>query len=193
MDLFSLVSMLEVDRQLFYLLNSEWTNSFFDFILPIWRDKYFWIPVYFFIILFSFFNFENRSYWFLIFLVASVGSADLVSSRLIKKNVKRVRPCNDSNLENVRSLVGCGSGYSFTSSHATNHFAVSFFLLGIFGKRFRKVRWTLILWAASVAYAQVYVGVHYPLDVLSGGILGVLIAKGFLILYKWSGKSVSYE
>lgn len=193
MALSSLISIVELDQHIFHLLNGEWTNSVFDTILPIYRDKYFWLPVYIFIISFAVFNQGKKAYWFLIFLVATVGAADLVSSEGIKKNVKRIRPCNDIELTEVRSLVRCGSGYSFTSNHATNHFALSFFLLGTIGLKRRKLRWALVGWAVSIAYAQVYVGVHYPIDVLSGAILGILIAKLFLWLYKASGKSLIME
>ena len=193
MALSSLISIVELDQHIFHLLNGEWTNSVFDTILPIYRDKYFWLPVYIFIISFAVFNQGKKAYWFLLFLVATVGAADLVSSEGIKKNVKRIRPCNDIELTEVRSLVRCGSGYSFTSNHATNHFALSFFLLGTIGLKRRKLRWALVGWAVSIAYAQVYVGVHYPIDVLSGAILGILIAKLFLWLYKASGKSLIME
>ncbi|MFT6336623.1 MAG: undecaprenyl-diphosphatase [Halioglobus sp.] len=178
---------------MFHLLNAEWTNNVFDTVLPIWRDKYFWLPVYIFIISFAAFNNGKKAYWFLLFLIATVSAADLISSEVIKKNVKRIRPCNDTELVEVRSLVRCGSGYSFTSNHAANHFAVSFFLLGTIGLRRRKLKWALVGWAVSIAYAQVYVGVHYPIDVLSGAILGILIAKIFLWLYKARGKTVLME
>ena len=193
MALSSLISIVELDQTLFHLLNAEWTNIVFDAILPIWRDKYFWLPVYIFIISFAVFNQKKKAYWFLLFLIATAGAADLISSEVIKKNVQRIRPCNDTELVGVRTLVRCGSGYSFTSSHAANHFAVSFFLLGTIGVRRRKLRWALVGWAISIAYAQVYVGVHYPIDVLSGAILGVLVAKFFLWLYKASGKSLLME
>jgi len=191
MTLLPLLSIVELDKSLFHLLNAEWTNIVFDTVLPILRDKYFWLPVYIFIISFSVFNHGKKAYWFLIFLIATVGSADLISSEGIKKNVKRIRPCNDTELVEVRSLVCCGSGYSFTSNHATNHFALSFFLLGTIGLRKRKVRLALVGWAILIAYAQIYVGVHYPIDVFSGAILGILIAKLFLWLYGASCKSIN--
>jgi undecaprenyl-diphosphatase len=75
----------------------------------------------------------------------------------------------------MRLLVECGSGYSFPSSHATNHFGMSLFLYFSFGKFYKWIKPTVILWAALVAYAQVYVGVHYPLDVVFGALLGFLI------------------
>ncbi|MEY2901476.1 MAG: hypothetical protein RLY89_582, partial [Bacteroidota bacterium] len=75
-------------------------------------------------------------------------------------------------------LPNCGSGYSFTSSHATNHFAFAVFIFITMGQVLGKWKWAFLFWAGSVAYAQVYVGVHYPIDVLVGGLLGTLI--GFI-------------
>ena len=191
MPIFAILSLIELDYSLFNLLNSEWTNDFFDWLMPVWRNKYFWLPVYLFIIFFAVFNYSKKSYWFIIFMIAAVGSADFVSSQLVKKTIKRVRPCNNSELAQVRSLVTCGSGYSFTSSHSTNHFAISYFLFATLGIRFRKYRGWLMAWAGSIAYAQVYIGVHYPVDVISGMILGIMIAKIFVWLYKKSGKAIS--
>jgi len=116
-----------------------------------------------------------------LFAVATVGMADVVSSKLVKPAVQRVRPCNDVGLKfEVRELVHCGGGYSFTSSHATNHFAIATFLyLVLGGLRKKWIRWALLAWAASIAYGQVYVGVHYPLDVITGAVLGSLIGTVF--------------
>lgn len=183
-------SLIEVDQSLFHQVNSEWTNAFLDWLLPVWRNMYFWIPVYIFIILFAALNYGKKSYWFILFLICAVGTSDFTSSHLVKKTIKRVRPCNDAELTEVRTLVRCGSGYSFTSSHATNHFALSYFLFATLGLRFRKIRGWLIAWAATVSYAQVYVGVHYPVDIISGMILGILISKIFVWMYKRSGKAI---
>lgn len=118
----------------------------------------------------------------LLFIVLTVGTADGVSSHLIKKNVKRIRPCNTEELYTI-PRVRCGSGYSFTSSHAANHFGLSVFLILAVAKR-RSVKVLLLFWAFMVSFSQIYVGVHYPLDVIAGGILGAFIAYVFWILYK---------
>ena len=110
--------------------------------------------------------------------------SDTLSSQIIKKNVQRIRPCNDPLISNMVELkVKCGGGYSYTSSHATNHFALAFFLIYTLGVQFRWIKWVLIFWASSIAYGQVYVGVHYPFDVISGaiigGIIGILVATWY--------------
>ena len=118
-------------------------------------------------------------------LALTVGIADTISSKVIKKSVQRLRPCNDTQInQQVKLLVRCGGGYSFTSSHATNHFAVALFLIGTLGRIFRRMKWPLLFWAATIALGQVYVGVHYPFDILVGGTIGSLIGIGVARLYQ---------
>jgi undecaprenyl-diphosphatase len=122
--------------------------------------------------------------YLLLALFLTVGIADLVSSKGLKKTVKRVRPCNDPAIQDeVVLLVGCGKAYSFTSSHATNHFAIGAFLAMTLGLYYKRWRWLFYFWAGSIAFGQVYVGVHYPLDVIVGSILGLLIAYLMKSLY----------
>jgi undecaprenyl-diphosphatase len=101
---------------------------------------------------------------------------DYISAGIIKEAVMRLRPCNDPiNALQRRLLVECGSGYSFPSSHATNHFGMSLFLYFTFGTFYKWIKPVVIIWAALVAYAQVYVGVHYPIDVVTGAFIGSII------------------
>jgi undecaprenyl-diphosphatase len=147
--------------------------------MPLLREKWFWAPLYLFITAFTLINFGRQGRYIILGLVLAAGLSDFTSSSIIKPAVQRIRPCNDVNIEEqVVMRVNCGSGYSFTSSHAANHFAVAVFLIGVFGIYARWVRPALLLWAASVALAQVYVGVHYPLDIAMGALLGSLIGWG---------------
>lgn len=169
---------------LFHLINTGWSNALFDIIMPMVRSKYIWMPLYTFISAFLFFNYRNHGWKFLILLIVVVAISDSVSSQLIKKNVERMRPCNNTEVL-VIERVDCGSGYSFTSSHAANHFAIATML--IFGMvRRRWLKWAVIAWASIVCLAQIYVGVHYPLDVIGGALLGVCIAWGtFELSTRW--------
>jgi len=175
------------DEWLFHILNGQCHNSFFDLVIPYWRSKYIWIPLYVFIASFLLINWKKRGLVILLFAIATVGVADFTSSKIVKPLVQRVRPCNDVTLTfEVRELVKCGGGYSFTSSHATNHFAIAVFLIIVLNVFRRKwIRWALLAWAASIAYGQVYVGVHYPLDVITGAILGSLIGIIFANIFQW--------
>ncbi|MBN4052018.1 phosphatase PAP2 family protein [Cytophagaceae bacterium AH-315-L13] len=169
-------SILELDYQLFFLINGAWTNSFFDWILPLFRNKYFWFPLYLFLIVFFIVNYKKRGLVVILFMLLAVALSDQISSSIVKPIFQRIRPCNEESISDlVRNLVRCGSGYSFTSSHAANHFSIAVFLIMLF---FRKYKWLLplgICWAASISYAQIYVGVHYPLDILAGAFMGSVI------------------
>ncbi|MGN6568999.1 MAG: phosphatase PAP2 family protein, partial [Flavipsychrobacter sp.] len=94
----------------------------------------------------------------------------------VKPFIHRLRPCNNPNLVSmVHLLVPCGSGLSFPSSHATNHFALGVFMAMSIQKVAKWIWPAAIFWAALVSYSQVYVGVHFPLDVTCGAMLGTAI------------------
>jgi membrane-associated phospholipid phosphatase len=180
---------LQLDQSLFDLLNGQWRANWLDAIMPIWREKKTWIPLYLALAALSIYRFKLKGLYLILALGLAVGLADTISSKVIKPAVHRLRPCNDPALkEEVKLLVHCGSGYSFTSSHASNHFAVAAFLSLTLGFFYRWMRWPLHLWAASIAWGQVYVGVHYPFDVICGAFLGLLIgnivAKSYLRVSK---------
>lgn len=167
----------QLDQKLFILINKMSVNDFFDFLLPIIRMKYVWAPMYLFIIVYLIVQHKKKGLWAILFLLICFAASDYISGTLIKQSVERLRPCNDlSFMANVRNLVGCGSGYSFVSSHASNHMAMATFLSALWPQQ-RVLGYALFVWAISIAYAQVYVGVHYPFDVIVGAILGYNIAR----------------
>lgn len=165
------------DRWLFLQINDQQSNSVFDIVMPYLRNAYFWAPLYLFLFLFVILNFKGRGWWWLLLFLCTVSLTDIVSSKILKESFERLRPCQDPGfLENVRLLVNrCSGGYSFTSSHAANHFGMATFFFISFRHYFKK--WTLLvfLWATAVCYAQIYVGVHYPFDILGGALAGVII------------------
>ena len=176
--------MLQFDENLFHLVNSGCRNLFFDWLMPLLRNKYIWLPIYVFIASFLLLNYKQKGLYLCLALLLTIAIADNVSSRLIKKSVQRLRPCKVLEpQQDMYLLVPCGSGFSFPSTHATNHFAIAVFLFLVLGKCFRWTKIPLVLWACSIAFAQVYVGVHYPLDVVAGALLGILIGWGvYLVL-----------
>lgn len=170
-------TLLAWDATLFHFINTSLANPLLDTLLPWCREKWIWAPLYLFVAAFALLRFGRRSWLVLLGLVAVVAIADGTSSQLIKKNVRRLRPCNDPALTDHIQLriASCGSGYSFTSSHAANHFGVALFLIGLFGGLHRWIRPAALLWASLIALSQVYVGVHYPGDVLGGALVGAPI------------------
>ncbi len=170
------MNVIDFDIALFFQINQVWTSPILDILLPFCRDKFFWAPLYLFLSSFFLINFKRKGLWVILCLLGTVTVSDFVSSKVIKPLVQRERPCNNVELApNVRNLIRCGPGKSFTSSHAANHFAIAIFLAVIFGRKRRWIWLVGISWAALISYSQVYVGVHFPLDVLSGGILGTII------------------
>lgn len=178
-------AIIQLDQQVFEWINHDLHNYWMDLIMPYWRDKLTWAPLYLLAVVYLLWAFRLKGLVFILAVALTIGVSDQTSSELIKKNVKRVRPCNDLAFnDEVLLLVPCGGGYSFTSSHATNHFALAMFIALTFGARFRRIRLPLFLWAASIAFGQVYVGVHYPLDILAGAVVGMLIGYLMYQLYK---------
>jgi membrane-associated phospholipid phosphatase len=169
---------IAADQFLFELINGQAHNAVLDWLMPIWREKSTWIPLYIALAAFVGYKYRLQGLYLILALALTVGLADTVSSKIIKPSVHRLRPCNDPALKDeVQLLVHCGSGYSFTSSHASNHFAIAAFLSLTLGLHYRRIRWPLYLWAASIALGQVYVGVHFPLDIFIGAILGIIIGN----------------
>ena len=167
----------QIDKWLFLFINKSLSNPFFDWLMPYMREKLIWLPFYLFIIAFAGVNLSKRKFWLTLLGIAiSAGLADTISSKMVKIYFARIRPCHAEVLEGlVNERIPCGAGYSFTSSHATNHFAVAVFLILAIGHTSRHWKPILLSWAAVIAFAQVYVGVHYPFDVLCGAGLGALI------------------
>lgn len=172
---------LEYDKALFRVLNGKWHSPFFDIVMPYLRNALFWAPLYLFLALLVLINFRKTGWVWSLFLIFTGAISDVISSRLIKENVLRLRPNNDPDLaDTIRVLVAYRpQSSSFTSSHAFTHFAMATFLFLTLKEKFGN--WTLLLfaWAFFVSYAQVYVGVHFPLDVTCGGLFGIFV--GYLL------------
>ncbi|HEY6901856.1 MAG TPA: phosphatase PAP2 family protein [Puia sp.] len=168
---------LKGDFWLFSRINQDWTSPFLDRLFLFLRESELWVPFYLFLLVFITLNFGKKGWWWACYLGMTAIIGDLISSNLIKNHlVWRTRPCQEPLLaDSVRFIANyCPSSSSFTSSHACNHFAMAFFI-------YRTLRhtsrwWSLVfVWAFLIAYAQVYVGVHFPLDVTGGGLVGSLI------------------
>jgi len=155
-------------------INQDWGSSFLDTVLPYLRETLFWVPLYLFLILFVTINFGVRGWWWILGFILVVVCSDMISSQLIKKNVMRMRPCRDISVaQHIRFFVNyCPQSSSFTSSHATSHFAQAMFIFLTLRHIIGKWSWLFFVWAFLIAYTQVYVAVHYPFDVICGSLLG---------------------
>ena len=168
--------LIKIDHQIFEAINTGCSNAFFDWLMPVIRNKLTWIPLYLLIIGFALKTYKIKGFYLILFFAATVGLADFISSSVIKPMINRTRPCNDIEIQNhVISRVPCGSGKSFPSSHATDHFSIAIFLIMVFAKKWKFVLPTFLIWAFLICFAQIYVGVHFPIDILFGAMLGSFI------------------
>lgn len=166
----------DIDYTIFHFINQTISNPVFDIILPFLRDAYNWIPLYLFLGLYLLKKYKTNAIKYLILIVVTFALADAISYHILKPCICRLRPCHSTTLH-ARLLLGhCGGKWSFPSSHASNHMAIALtiVLAKIFTKKWINYLW--IFWALSIGFAQIYVGVHYPTDIIAGFILGILIA-----------------
>ena len=169
--------LIAYDHHLFRVINSDWHNPFFTWLMPWMRNSELWYVLYLFLILLVLFNFKKTGWIWVLFAIGTVVITDLLSSGLIKEHIWRIRPCNNPEYSSwINILVGYRpQSSSFTSSHAANHFGMATFFYISLQKSFGKWPLLFFLWAFMISFAQVYVGVHYPADVIAGGVIGMIV------------------
>ncbi|MBO9572592.1 MAG: phosphatase PAP2 family protein [Chitinophagaceae bacterium] len=176
-------SLLQLDRELFTFINSTASSPSIDWLFKLLRNATTWIPLYAFI-LWYLYKYEKRfTLPFIFFSLLTFAITDFVSASILKELFARPRPCHDPSLV-VRDLVGCGGKYGMPSSHASNHFGLASFWYFTIIMMNAKKWWWLWLWAFLICYAQVYVGKHYPGDVLVGAFFGTCIGILMALLFR---------
>ncbi len=180
-----LETLQKLDRKLFLNINTHWTNPFLDAVLPWYRYQNAWLPLYLFLLLFVLMNYGWRIWKFVVTAALTVTITDQLSSSVVKYLFNKPRPCQDTSLAGqFRLLVSyCPHTPGFTSSHATNHFGIACLFFFTLQPIFRKWSCGWLVWATTISYAQVYVGIHFPLDVIGGAVLGSLVGCGAAALY----------
>lgn len=175
---------LDIDRSLLLWINSLHT-ALGDVFMPIYTDKLLWMPLYLFLVYYLFKSYGKRAWWILLVFLLCVGCADFVSSSILKPWVARPRPSQLNELEGVLHIVnGYRSGrYGFVSSHAANTMVVATLFTLLTRERLNST--VLYIWCGLNCYSRIYLGVHYPGDILGGILLGGLIAlAGYYCLIK---------
>lgn len=181
--------MLErLDQQLFLFLNSL-NSPFFDQVMHTISGRLIWVPLYLSIIIYLGIKFKRKFLIILIFIILAATLSDQASV-LVKNLVQRLRPCNEPSLKGLVHLVKgeCGGLYSFVSSHATNSFDVAFLSLLFIKRRWFSI--SIIIWALVIGYSRIYLGVHFPGDVICGSILGAFIGWSMYQLYILTDKKI---
>lgn len=168
-----LEQLLAWDKFIFSFLNS-FHSEFFDNFFWIVTQKETWIPLYIAILYIIIRTKRKEATWIILGLIVTIVLADQLSSSLIKPLVERLRPSRDSTLSGLIHLVNgyTGGKYGFVSSHAANSFALALYSSLLF--RNKPYTIFIFIWALINAYSRIYIGVHFPLDIIGGAAIGFI-------------------
>ncbi len=176
--------LVKLDKQFFLFLNglgnANW-DGFWMFLTNKWSA----IPLYFFLAFISYKQLGVKKFIVFLVMIALMILATDQLSNFFKYGVARLRPCHDPEVSSIMRLVKsyCGGKYGYFSAHAANSFAIVSFFTLVLKTRFKYLGIILFLWASLVAYSRIYIGVHYPLDIITGVSVGLLFGWLFSKLY----------
>lgn len=175
-----------IDHRLFHFINQTMACSVLDVCCLVLRGKKF-LVIFYLLLGVVIFQLYPKDY-LKIFIAGALTFllTDQLSAHFIKSIVHRIRPCNNPEIGARLVAAYCGSGFSFVSAHATNSFGMAAFISSLPVNRKQNIL-ALGIWASLVSFSQVYVGVHFPADVIGGAILGVIIgtSTGFILKTKF--------
>jgi len=177
----------KIDEYLFRLINySGWEQM--DQLMILISSKWFWIPLYIYILYLIYKRFSDQFIKILLALGLLIFIADFGSVHLFKEIFERARPCHF--LENIRVVDGCGGPFGFISSHASNSFALAFFIALLFRNFWGFAH--LFSWAVLIGFSRIYLGVHYPFDILGGMFWGLFVSLLVYYIYKMKIKDFDF-
>lgn len=175
-------SIEKIDTDLFLFLNQKYSEVF-DPVMVFASHRGSWIPFYAFLLYLLYRVYRKRTWVFFISVSIAIFLSDKISV-YIKNAVQRYRPCHNLELkEFTRVVKHCGGEFGFVSSHAANTFALALFITYFLRKDHKWIAPVMFAWATFVSYSRIYLGVHYPLDIVGGAIVGLLAAVIAIILH----------
>lgn len=177
-------TLVNFDRDLFLALNGM-NSPFMDTVMFWIAGKFTWIPLYLLLAGFLIKKFQMQSLYMILFVVLLIVVSDQVSV-LFKNNFERLRPCHDESLSFLVHTVQnkCGGKFGFVSSHAANTMALFTYILLIARNSNRWITGITLVWVLLVGYSRIYMGVHFPADILGGWIIGVFAAGFTYLIYR---------
>lgn len=165
-----------IDSDLFLFLNglhADWMDGVMVLITQMWV----WLPLYLLLIYWTVKQYGKRCWWIFLAVALVVLCSDQLSAHVCKPLFQRLRPCYNTDLQGLIHLPKgmAGGQYGFVSSHAANTFAIAAFLTAALRKKYKWIGIALYLWAFISSYSRIYIGYHYPGDILCGAVLGILV------------------
>ncbi|WP_419868065.1 phosphatase PAP2 family protein [Chryseobacterium sp. CT-SW4] len=174
---------IQEDKNVFLYLNNLGDNSFDQFWMLI-SSTWIWVPLYIIFLYFLLKNYNLRALiYILIFIAIGVTVSDQLAS-VFKFGIARLRPCHDPGLIHHMRIVKCGGQYGFYSAHASNTFFLASYLTILLKKKLKWFPYAIFGWAVMVSYSRIYLGVHFPIDILVGAFVGFLLGGLFATLAK---------
>ena len=173
------------DTDLFTFLNSLGIERYDSLWLGITTIQN-WIPLYVVILLIFWFSFSQKKALLATLTTILLLVTALLCTSLVKNLVGRLRPSNNPELEGVIRMLQTPVDYSFWSGHAATSFAVTFFVIAVLKSK-SKWAYLFLIWPVLFSLSRIYVGVHYPSDILAGAIAGTAIAYMFVGIWKRLG------
>lgn len=177
---------IQLDKELFLYINTLGTTTW-DGFWTFLSERTFWIPFYILLLYILFKNFGlKRTGLILALTLLMILCTDQITN-VFKNYFQRPRPCFTEEFQGIMRTVGCdGRGrFGFTSAHASNHFGMALFLGMILRQKYKWILGLLLIWAAFISYSRIYLGVHFPLDVFCGAILGLILSGLNYKLYRF--------
>jgi undecaprenyl-diphosphatase len=177
--------LLQLDRDIFLFLNGL-NHPWLDPVMYYISYKFTWIPLYAFLLYLIARQYGWKTLILLVLIVLLITMSDQISG-FFKEATQRFRPSRDESLEGMVHLVKDkrGGRFGFVSSHAANSFALAVFVVHLLKYHVKYIPPVMIIWATLNAYSRIYLGVHYPGDVIGGTILGIICGLIIIQLWKW--------
>lgn len=183
------------DTQLLLFFNQFHSPAFDSIMLMITRTE-FWTPMFLFLVYLIFQDHKKRGWIVLLGVAVTILMTDQITSGFMKPFFQRLRPSHEPSLQGIIHLSADANGnlyfgglYGFASGHAATTTGVACFIFLLFRRTYKWIGW-IFLWAGIMSYTRIYLGVHYPGDILVGGIIGIVFAWIGFRFYLWLDRKI---